>query len=71
MTEEKMTFGRWMRIRRVEINMSLRKLEKITGIGNTTLSYIERQGDSPKLSDFIKICDGLLVDPCEVLSDLK
>lgn len=69
MTEtERLTFGRWMLHRRVELNVSLRKLEKLTGIGNTTLSYIERQGQSPKLTDFVKICEGLNADCCEVLA---
>lgn len=72
MTEtDAMTFGRWMRDRRAELNVSLRKLEKRTGISNNTLSYIERRSESPKLTDFIVICKGLEADCCEVLALVK
>lgn len=72
MTEQAaMTFGRWMRNRRAELNVSLRKLEKRTGISNNTLSYIELRSGSPKLTDFIAICKGLEADCCEVLAAIK
>ena len=64
-------FGQWMKARRTERGMSLREIEVRTGIWNTALSYMELQGKSPTLSNFVRICEALGADPCEVLAELR
>lgn len=64
------TFNTWFKDSREQRGLSLRKVEALTGIGNTALSYIEKHGKSVKLSDFIKICEAFDENPTEVLQQL-
>lgn len=51
----------YLRELRKEMGISLKQLEKITKIGKTTLSNMERGRTSPTIRQLDKICKGLKV----------
>ena len=49
-------------------NVSLRELEKKTGIGHSTLNRIENGQTSPTLDELGKIADALCIDPNDLFN---
>jgi transcriptional regulator with XRE-family HTH domain len=57
--------GDLVRRAREASSWTLREAETKTGVGATTISLIEREIGDPRLSTFVRLCDGFGIDPAE------
>jgi len=64
-------FGQWMVQTRTAKKITLRDLEAATGIGNTSLSYIEKYAKDVPLNTFVKIVRALGQSPSSVMKKLE
>lgn len=63
-------FGQWMAQTRADKGVTLRELEARTGIGNTSLSYIEKHAKDVPLFTFVAIVKALGASPQNVMRKL-
>lgn len=64
------SFAAWLRDQREQKGLSLRDVERLTGIDHSVIGKIEKSKRRMDMAEFILYCDALGLDPAECVEYL-